>query len=116
MANAAHQRGMTMAHKSNVEQVPAVLSYVDFAVVEECFANKECTRADKNTEGEYGYDDFINAGKPVFEVEYKKYNATSNVCAKANALVFPRCIRKWPWIRTACRVIETGGPLIEGHS
>ncbi|HTR64659.1 MAG TPA: endo alpha-1,4 polygalactosaminidase [Terriglobales bacterium] len=88
LANSAHARGMTMAHKSNVEQVPAVLPYVDFAVVEECFAYKECTRADKNTDGQYGYDDFINAGKPVFEVEYKKYNPSNNVCAKANALGF----------------------------
>lgn len=88
MANAAHQRGLTMAHKSNVEQVPAVLPYVDFAVVEECFVNKECTRADPNTDGQYGYDDFINAGKPVFEVEYKKYSPTNNVCARANALGF----------------------------
>ncbi|MBZ5630221.1 MAG: endo alpha-1,4 polygalactosaminidase [Acidobacteriia bacterium] len=88
LANAAHARGMTMAHKSNVEQVPAVLPYVDFAVVEECFAYKECTRADPNTDGQYGYDDFIHAGKPVFEVEYKKYNPSNNVCARANALGF----------------------------
>jgi endo-alpha-1,4-polygalactosaminidase (GH114 family) len=88
MANAAHQRGLTMAHKSNVEQVPAILSYVDFAVVEECFAYKECTRADPNTDGQYGYDDFVKAGKPVFEVEYKTYDPTNNVCAKANALGF----------------------------
>ena len=88
MANAAHSRGMTMAHKSNVEQVPDVLPYVDFAVVEQCFQYKECTRADKNTDGQYGYDDFINAGKPVFEVEYKAYSPTNNVCAKANALGF----------------------------
>lgn len=94
LANAAHARGMTMAHKSNVEQVPAVLPYVDFAVVEECFAYKECTRADANTDGQYGYDDFINAGKPVFEVEYKKYSPTNNVCAKANALGFSTLYKK----------------------
>jgi hypothetical protein len=94
MANAAHARGMSMALKSNVEQVPAVLPYVDFAVVEECFAYKECTRADPNTDGQYGYDDFINVGKPVFEVEYKKYSPTNNVCAKANALGFSTLYKK----------------------
>jgi len=88
LANSAHERGMTMAHKSNVEQVPAVLPYVDFAVVEQCFQYKECTRADPNTDGQYGYDEFIDAGKPVFEVEYKKYNPTNNVCARANTLGF----------------------------
>ena len=54
-------------------------------LVEECFAYKECTRADPNRDGQYGYDDFINAGKPLFEVEYKKHSPTNNVCARANA-------------------------------
>ncbi len=85
---AAHERGMSMALKSNVEQVPQVLNYVDFAVVEECFANQECTRNDPNSDGKYGYDLFINDGKPVFEVEYNPYSVSNNVCSRSNALKF----------------------------
>jgi len=94
LANSAHDLGLTMAHKSNVEQIPQVLDYVDFAVVEECFAYKECTRSDPNTDGLYGYDMFIEAGKPVFEVEYKKYDPDNNVCARANSLDFSTMYKK----------------------
>ena len=94
LANSAHDLGLTMALKSNVEQIPKVLSYVDFAVVEECFAYKECTRTDPNTDGQYGYDMFIEAGKPVFEVEYKAYSASNNVCARANSLQFSTLYKK----------------------
>lgn len=94
LANSAHDLGLTMALKSNVEQIPNVLNYVDFAVVEECFAYKECTRTDPNTEGQYGYDMFIEAGKPVFEVEYKRYDPSNNVCARANSLDFSTMYKK----------------------
>lgn len=88
MSWATHERGMSMALKSDVEQVPQVLDYVDFAVVEECFEYQECTRNDPNSDGTYGYDLFINAGKPVFEVEYNPYSSNGNVCSRANALKF----------------------------
>jgi len=94
LANSAHDLGLTMALKSNVEQIPQVLSYVDFAVVEECFAYKECTRTDPNTDGQYGYDMFIEAGKPVFSVEYKKYDPANNFCARANNLQFSTMYKK----------------------
>jgi hypothetical protein len=93
-ANEAHERGLSVAHKSNVEQIPEILDYVDFAVVEECFQYKECTRQDPNTDGQYGYDMFIEANKPVFEVEYKPYDPNNNVCDRANALGFSTLYKK----------------------
>lgn len=93
-ANEAHQRGLSVAHKSNVEQIPEILDYVDFAVVEECFKYKECTRQDPNTGGKYGYDMFIEANKPVFEVEYKPYDPNNNACDRANTLGFSTLYKK----------------------
>lgn len=88
LANAAHSRGLSMAHKSNVEQIPQVRSYVDFAVVEECFAYRECTRNDINTGGAYGYDMLTAIGKAVFNTEYKAYNPADNACSRSNSLRF----------------------------
>ena len=42
LANQAHLRGMSMALKNDIPQIPSVLPYVDFAVNEQCFQYKEC--------------------------------------------------------------------------
>lgn len=88
LAREAHKRSLSMALKSVVEIVPEVRRHVDFSVVEECFANNECTRSSSNTDGTYGYDMMIEIGKPVFVAEYRDYNASSNVCATSNRLRF----------------------------
>lgn len=88
LAGEAHARGMSMALKSAVELVPAVRTYVDFSVVEECFRYGECTRSSVNTGGTYGYDMMTELGKAVFEAEYTTYDPANNVCAQANALRF----------------------------
>jgi hypothetical protein len=94
LAQQAHQRGMSMALKSVVEIVPAVRNHVDFSVVEQCFQYKECTRSSPNTNGQYGYDMMTEIGKPVFEAEYKTYDAANNVCGQANALRFGTIYKK----------------------
>ena len=88
LAREAHERGLSMALKSVVEIVPQVRHHVDFSVVEECFANHECTRSSRNTDGSYGYDMMIEIGKPVFVAEYRRYNTAKNVCARSNRLGF----------------------------
>lgn len=79
LANQAHLRGMSMALKNNIPQIPSVLPYVDVAVNEQCFQYKECLTSQNG--GQYGYDQMVAAGKAVFETEYKAYSPTSNVCA-----------------------------------
>jgi hypothetical protein len=76
LANQAHQRGLSAALKNDLDQVKSLLPYFDYALDEQCFQYKECAKLLP----------FINAGKPVFEVEYK--GATSTFCPKANALNF----------------------------
>ena len=81
LANEAHLRGMSMALKNNIPQIPLVLPYVDFAVNEQCFQYSECLTSQNG--GLYGYDQMVKVAKPVFETEYKTYSPTNNVCARS---------------------------------
>jgi hypothetical protein len=73
LANLAHQHGLTVALKNDVGQLSGLATYFDYAVNEQCQQYNECTGYTAN---------FINAGKAVFQVEYKL--ATSNFCTSAN--------------------------------
>ena len=60
LANEAHGRGLAVALKNDLEQIPELVDYFDFALNEEC-----------HEFGEYqGLSLFIAAGKPVFNAEY----------------------------------------------
>jgi hypothetical protein len=76
LANQAHLRGLSAALKNDLDQVKQLLPYFDYALDEQCFQYKECDKLLP----------FINAGKPVFEVEYDL--AASAFCPKANRLGF----------------------------
>jgi hypothetical protein len=76
LANAAHRHGLSAALKNDLGQVRALLPYFDFALDEQCFQYKECSRLLP----------FVKAGKAVFEVEYKL--PRSAFCAKADQLGF----------------------------
>ncbi|STX55772.1 Uncharacterized conserved protein [Legionella beliardensis] len=76
LANMAHQAGLAVGLKNDLNQVEQLLPYFDFAINEQCFEYNEC-------------DDlmpFINANKAVLNVEYNL--ATSKFCSKANAMRF----------------------------
>lgn len=60
IANAAHQRGLGVALKNDLEQIPLLVDYYDFSVNEQCHEFDEC--------GEL--QPFIDAGKPVLNAEY----------------------------------------------
>jgi hypothetical protein len=74
LANLAHKYGLTVALKNDVEQVSDLAPYFDYAVNEQCQQYSECSGYTAN---------FINAGKAVFQVEYKL--KTSKFCPQANA-------------------------------
>jgi hypothetical protein len=73
LANLAHSKGLTVALKNDVEQVPDLAPYFDYAINEQCQQYGEC--ANYTTY-------FVSAGKAVFQVEYKL--STSKFCAAAN--------------------------------
>jgi hypothetical protein len=74
VARLAHDRGLAVALKNDVEQVPQLVDAFDFTVNEECFAQGECA----------GLRPFIAAGKAVLHAEYEV--APSEFCAQSRAL------------------------------
>lgn len=60
LALTAHEVGLAIGLKNNVEQIVQLVDSFDFAVNEQCFQYDECE----------AYSPFIDAGKPVFHVEY----------------------------------------------
>jgi hypothetical protein len=74
IAGLAHARGMSIALKNDVEQVPDLLASFDFALNEECFTYQECD----------SLAPFLRSGKSVLEVEYNL--STGSFCPTANAM------------------------------
>jgi hypothetical protein len=73
LANLAHQRGLTVALKNDVEQLADLAPYFDYAVNEQCQQYSECG----------GYTTyFIDQRKAVWQVEYKL--SLSKFCPQAN--------------------------------
>jgi hypothetical protein len=73
LANAAHERGLSVALKNDLEQIEDLVDYFDFAVNEECFEFEECDV----------YATFATAGKPVLNAEYASA-FVNNAAARAD--------------------------------
>lgn len=60
IANEAHLRGLAAGLKNDLDQVPQLVAYFDFAVNEQCHEYGECD----------ALGPFTDAGKPVLNAEY----------------------------------------------
>ena len=76
LADAAHMRGLSAFLKNDVGQVRKLLPYFDATLNEQCFQYSECPALGR----------FVEAGKPVFNVEYELDR--SRFCDRANARNF----------------------------
>ncbi len=74
LATEAHNRGLSIGLKNNLEQVKELVNEYDFAVNEQCFQYEECGVL----------KEFTIRDKAVFGVEYEL--STNNFCAEANNL------------------------------
>lgn len=74
LADLAHQHGLSAGLKNNLEQVPILSWFYDWALNEECFEYGEC----------HLLTPFIQQGKAVFIIEYT--TPTSVFCPQAAAL------------------------------
>jgi hypothetical protein len=83
LADDAHRRGLMVLQKNDNQQIPRLLPYFDGALNEQCNQYRECTTAQN---GWYGYDQYVAAGKPVFQAEY--WLKTSRFCPGDNAADF----------------------------
>ena len=93
LANQAHRRGLSAFLKNDLDQIPRLLPYFDAALNEQCFQYHEC--------GKLRW--FVEAGKPVFGVEYSL--PRWSFCPQANARNFnflKKHLALGPW-RRACR-------------
>jgi hypothetical protein len=61
IANEAHERGLSVGLKNDLDQISDLIDFFDFQVNEQCHEFDECAALDA----------FISAGKPVFNVEYE---------------------------------------------
>jgi hypothetical protein len=76
IANAAHARGLTVALKNDLDQIPQLVPYFDWALNEQCFAYDECGLLAP----------FGSAGKAVMNIEY--HLGLKKFCPRANAMNF----------------------------
>lgn len=81
LAQIAHRRGLSVGLKNDLGQIEELLSSFDFAINEQCFQYDECGELQA----------FIEAGKPVFQVEYRL--APEEFCHEADALQFRSIIK-----------------------
>lgn len=72
LAKIAHDLGMSVALKNDLDQIPDLVADFDFAVNEQCAQYNECATLDP----------FTKAGKAVVQIEYQSQPAT--FCAAAN--------------------------------
>jgi len=61
LSTEAHARGLSIGLKNDLEQIPELLPYFDWALNEECFFYNEC----------HLLLPFFESGKPVFVIEYE---------------------------------------------
>lgn len=78
IANEAHNRGLSIGLKNDLDQIAELVDYFDFSVNEQCFEYSECDKLLP----------FIRNGKPVLNAEYlNKYvtdeSERSFLCSKS---------------------------------
>ncbi len=82
LASNAHQRGLSIGLKNDLEQIKELEPFFDFSVNEECFEYMECDKLQP----------FIDAGKPVFNIEYDLSLGKDNICKSAKKRGFQTLI------------------------
>jgi len=96
LAGEAHKRGLSIGLKNDAGQVSDLLSYFDWALSEDCFFQGWCNKLLP----------FINAGKPVFSIEYTDTGIKlEQFCPQANSMNFNAILkhRNLDAYREACR-------------
>lgn len=93
LATAAHERGLSIGLKNDLNQIEDLLPYFDWIINEECFSFDECGLLLP----------FVDAGKPVFVIEYDL--PPQDFCEQANRMNFNALHKNWELdaYQTACR-------------
>jgi hypothetical protein len=93
LAAQAHSRRLAVGLKNDLPQIPDLINYFDWQLNEQCFQYNECNLLLP----------FIQAGKPVFGIEYQ--GDPASFCPQANSMNFDTLVKNLDldaW-RLACR-------------
>jgi uncharacterized protein (TIGR03437 family) len=95
IAAIAHERGLSVGLKNDLDQIPQLVGDFDWALNEQCFEYNECN----------SLRPFIQAGKAVFHVEYER--TTAQFCTQTNGLNFNSLRKNYDLdaFRQACREV-----------
>ncbi|MFD5101141.1 endo alpha-1,4 polygalactosaminidase [Streptomyces albidochromogenes] len=83
IARLAHDRGLAVGLKNDLDQIPELVDDFDFAVNEQCAQYDECAQLTP----------FVRAGKAVFHVEYEL--PTSRFCPASRELRLSSMLKKY---------------------
>ncbi|MFJ2743908.1 endo alpha-1,4 polygalactosaminidase [Streptomyces sp. NPDC087440] len=83
IARLAHDRGLSVGLKNDLDQIPELVKDFDFAVNEQCAEYEECAKLTP----------FVAAGKAVFHVEYEL--PTARFCAQARELKLSSMLKRY---------------------
>ncbi len=83
IARLAHDRGLAVGLKNDLEQIPELVGDFDFAVNEQCAQYGECG----------ALRPFVEAGKAVFHVEYEV--PTARFCAESRELKLSSLLKRY---------------------
>nr|WP_229897872.1 endo alpha-1,4 polygalactosaminidase [Streptomyces finlayi] len=83
IARLAHDRGLSVGLKNDLDQIPQLVEDFDFAVNEQCAEFEECEKLTP----------FVTAGKAVFHVEYEL--PTRRFCDRARELGLSSMLKKY---------------------
>ena len=83
LAAEAHARGLAIGLKNDLDQIPQLVGAYDFSINEQCFEYDECDTLAP----------FIQAGKPVWNIEYGTQARATAICGQANARNFDSLVK-----------------------
>ncbi|MFG3493752.1 endo alpha-1,4 polygalactosaminidase [Streptomyces sp. NPDC047928] len=83
IARLAHDRGLSVGLKNDLDQIPQLVGDFDFAVNEQCAEYDECE----------ALTPFLDAGKAVFHVEYEL--GTAEFCPQARRMGMSSILKKY---------------------
>jgi len=94
LADLAHERGLSIGLKNDLDQVSELVDDFDFAVNEQCFQYDECAP---------GLRGWAASGKAVFSVEYRKTTFRCGLANRWNLSTIHKSLNLYarPW--TPCR-------------
>ena len=85
IAAEAHNRGLSVGLKNDIDQLGDLEPYFDWALNEECFTYGECAQYQ---------DNFLAANKAVFHAEYVESDRLVEVCAATKPLGLSTLLKK----------------------